>query len=165
MIQKWLKAYALEALQASNNDDKKAKERLIKIAQKDHELREALIRLGADQVIRDYFGSERRISINPREFRPITPQNAEQEKRILQKEERRQFWDRYTLFGHQSLREAYRPDLKESAQKRIVQAEGSLSCAAFEKDMAGRMKNDRITVGRSFTNTKIIELAKVHHVI
>lgn len=169
----WLRNRAREALEASGFNTKKARDRLISQAKRDPELEKELLQAGADQIIRNFYSSERRDGSIKIVIPPITSKiirasgipSPEAEERQKQKQERRLFWDRYTLFGHTPLRDATRPDLDESVEKRKQQSNGILVCAAFEADISGRLRNDSIIVSKALKDKDIIALAKVHHVI
>jgi hypothetical protein len=151
-----------DALNRAHQNAKEAKEMLIKESEKNLALREALVNAGADAAINNYYCTERQIAynierrINLKEF---TPEAAERSERRIN---RRMFWHRYSLFGHEALAAARRPDLLESAESRRAQAHGNLRCAAFEVALARRMKNDKDTVSRTFTYAQIRQLAKKH---
>jgi hypothetical protein len=130
----------------------------------DHDLREVLVKYGAEQALRNYFSEERRQSI----FIPKNPLMDDPEEIAERKDakmRRRMFWDRYALFGQMSLRSAKRPDLRDSISKRKQQAAGNLRCAAFEEDIMRGLKDERTRVDQQFTIDKIIEIATTHNVV
>lgn len=141
-----------------------AVDKLIEIARTNPAIHNTLIKYGAEQAVRDYYHSQRRI------FNRLAPAKESRNpvadaERTEQKRKRRMFWDRYALFGHMQLKTATRPHLSSSIQNRKIQAEGNLRCAGFEQDIMDRMKDDKITVGKQFKASEIVEIAEKHNVI
>lgn len=128
---------------------------------------EALLSLGVDQAIRNYFSAERRAAGEAdRAIRKMPEDTDESRARRIAKVERRLFWDRYALFGQMELKTAKRPDLRTSAMARRKQAAGNIACANFEEDLMRRFgSNSSATVSQFFKINKVVELAKVHNVI
>lgn len=85
-------------------------------------------------------------------------------RRIAAKAERIEFAERYSLWGHQLLRDASRADLEESARQRRSQAAGNIRRARFEEALAKAMGASRKTVGAFFKPEDIERLASKHHV-
>lgn len=150
-----------EALVGCDYKPKETVDRLIALSAIDINVHNALILLGAQQAVRNFFKNERHAGSAP--AAPADPELAAS--RYGAKVARREFWDRYALFGQTPLKGATRPALDDSVGKRRAMAQGNLQCAAFEEDIMNRMKSDTITVGRSFKVATIIELAKTHNVI
>lgn len=164
------KATLEAAIHRADGNGKEAVSVLVRMAERDSEIRTTLIRMGADQAIRDYFSDERRSNkkkdSEKRRERDEEQSEEEREEKREEKRERRLFWDRYALFGQLPLKAAKYSDLRDSLKARRAQAAGNLSCAAFEEEIARRLDRHRDrTVEEHFTVDKLMELARVHHVI
>lgn len=157
-----LGALVRRLLEESDFNSKDAADSLASEAQRDVDLTDELVRLGAEQAIRNFYSGERRVAVHSM---PTIEDPVETARRQTAKQERRLFWDRYALFGQIPLRAAKQLDLRDSVNKRRQQAKGNLQCAAFEEDIMKRMKDRKVTVGQTFAVSKIIEIAKAHHVI
>lgn len=147
----------------SDYNSKDAADELATLAKEDVDLTDKLVMLGAEQAIRSFYTGERRGAMTTPV--PSIDDPAETASRQIAKQERRLFWDRYALFGQIPLQSAKQLDLRDSVNKRRQQAKGNLQCAAFEEDIMKRMKDRKVTVGQTFAISKIIEIAKAHHVI
>jgi hypothetical protein len=150
-------------LAENDYNSKDAADELALLAKEDIDLSDKLVTLGAEQAIRSFYTGERRSAMTTPV--PTIDDPVEAASRQAAKQERRLFWDRYALFGQISLRSAKQLDLRDSVNKRRQQAKGNLQCAAFEEDIMKRMKDRKVTVGQTFAISKIIEIAKAHHVI
>lgn len=162
------RALVNEVMEDADYNSKEARNALIKRAAKDHVLRDELLKLGADQMIRDYFAGQRRGHAEASEPESYsarsTPETPEKQKSRERNAERRLFWDRYALFGHMPLKVAGKIDLRESELARRKQAQGNIRCADFEAALGADLPKTK-KVGEFFAITKIIEIAKVHNVI
>ena len=159
-----------DIMEQSDYNGKRAKNALINRAEHDSVLRKYLIHLGVNQAIRDHFHEARRIETSFDEISRYEPrlQNAEPEvhqERQRQKIERREFWDRYSLFGHIPLKVAKRPDLDDSIEKRKIQIAGNIQCTNFEIAVKRRIHDDVTTVGKALKISDLLKLAKQHGVI
>lgn len=155
-------------MEDNDYNSKSARDDLIKLSSKDKSLRDELLRLGADQLIRSYHTGERRATeatSEPLRYEPReTPETPEKQERKTQNAERRLFWDRYALFGHKPLKLAVNADLRASEQSRRAQAAGNIRCADFEAAVNHDLPKGK-KVGDFFAVSKIIEIAKKHNVI
>jgi hypothetical protein len=147
---------------------KTARDVIVELSAKDAALREELLYLGADQLIRSYYTGQRRIAeetAEPQkyEYRDV-PETPEKQAKRVRNAERRLLWDRYALFGHKPLRVAEKADLKESERARRAQAAGNIRCADFEAAVNEGLPKGK-KVGDFFAISKIVELAKAHNVI
>lgn len=139
----------------SNREDTEAAVSEMLAASLSHsDLRDKILRMGALQIIRDYFRMQR----SPATREPV-PQD-ELKKRVAAKEERRAFLQCYSLWGHKLLADATAKDLRESAERRRAQAAGTLRRAAFEEALARKMGNTTKTAGKFFTEEQIEKIAE-----
>jgi hypothetical protein len=87
----------------------------------------------------------------------------EYEARVEAREVRRQFWDRYSLFGHQELGDATVADLRESASKRRAMAAGNIRRAKFEEAIADRMGSSTKPVRAVLKASLVEQLAEKYN--
>jgi hypothetical protein len=158
-----INAYVRAVMNRAKFSSQDALKMILKDAAKDSRIRVALLKLGAEQVIRDYFHQGRRSKETLKAS--ILMDSAEHEEREKAKLQRRFFWDSYTLFGHMELKSATRPDIRDSIKNRQDQIVGNQRCVKFEQAIASRMKGDRTTVEKCFKIATIIEMAKANNVI
>lgn len=138
---------AIRALEMSGDKPDGAVKILCGMARKDVELRKALVRLGASQVIRDYFGDQRRSAMTMAAGRVAANLgDPDIQKRIVGRIARAQFWDKYTIFGMTPIGDATKKMLLDSAANREAQANGELLLARFERAVASKMDSNRATV-------------------
>ena len=149
-------------------NSKAARKVLIGLSSTDPELRDELLYLGADQLIRNYHTGQRHLSEAAAEMEKYTPRETpetpEKQQRRAKSAERRLFWDRYALFGHKPLKVAEKGDLTESERARRAQAAGNIKCADFEAEVNKSLPKGK-KVGDFFAVDKIIHIAKKHNVI
>jgi hypothetical protein len=135
-LAKWIKT----ALERNDDNPKKAKVWVVKMASKNIELRKNLLRLGADQLVRNYYKNARQSAMSMATGRVLQNiDNPTVQTRIAARIARRDFWDLYTLYGMESLKTATKEALIESAQGRQTQANGELRLARFELAIAKRL--------------------------
>jgi len=155
-----IRDFALQALERAKDKPKRAVGILMAMARKNPVLRERLLLLGADQLIRDNYRDARREAMTMARGRVFANiDNAEIGKRIAVRIARVAFWDSYTLFGQQPLRTATRKMLLESAVAREGQARGEMRNAAFERAVARRLANDSTTVEKSLDVDAVMKIA------
>jgi hypothetical protein len=157
-----------EVMNDADYNSRVARDELIKRSVRDKELRDELLRLGADQMIRSYHTDQRHASeapSEPQKYEPReTPETPEKQERREKSAERRLFWDRYALYGHKPLKIAGKADLTESERARRVQAAGNIRCADFEAAVNTALPKGKL-VGQFYAIDKIIKIAKEHDVI
>ncbi|CAB4189785.1 hypothetical protein UFOVP1288_16 [uncultured Caudovirales phage] len=148
-----LRSWVKKALDSSQDRTDVAVEWLV--ARKDADLRDQLIKLGAQQVVRTYFAAQRASALSMAPGRVAatldTPEVAE---RVATRQARQAFWDAYTLFGMTPLRTATKAQLEESAAQREGQARGELRLAKFERAIAARLRNNKC-VSDVFTSEEL----------
>lgn len=142
-----LRKSAIRSLEMSGDKPDGAVKILSGMARKDVELRKVLVRLGASQTIRDYFGDQRRSAMTMAAGRVAANLDSpDVQKRIAGRMARVQFWDRYTIFGMTPIGDATKKMLLDSAANREAQANGELLLARFERAVAAKMDSNRATV-------------------
>lgn len=157
-----------EVMKDADYNSKGARDELIRRSGRDKELLAELLRLGADQMIRNYFTDQRHaseVASEPEKYATKeTPETPEKQQRREKVAERRLFWDRYALYGHKPLKIAGKADLTESERARRVQAAGNIRCADFEAAVNTALPKGKL-VGQFYALDKIIKIAKEHDVI
>lgn len=138
-------------------DDNKIEQVLLAKSRQDPALAEEFVLMGIRQAVRTQYSLNRN-----RASREPMPE-AERQERLEKREERRKFWDRYTLFGHQALVDATSEELRESAARRKQMASTSLRRARFEVALADRMGDSTKTVGEFFKASEVARLAEEHN--
>lgn len=155
-------------MEESDFNSKSARDEIIRLSKRDSELRDELLHLGADQLIRNYHTGQRHAADDAAEPERYgareTPETPEKEARRENNAVRRLFWDRYALYGHKPLKLAVQADLRDSERARRAQAAGNIRCADFEAEVAKSLPKGK-KVGDFFAVTKLIEIAKKHNVI
>ena len=124
-------------------DDETIVPALIRRAETNLSLRSALLAVGAKQAVRTYFNDARseahpirgaRSAASPdKKADQAKMVNRDAERRRAAKENRRTLFDTYTLWGHTSLRDATKDDLKASIANRKTQMAGSMKALKFEE--------------------------------
>lgn len=133
-----LRCWAKTALDKNHDQPDLATQWLVK--QRDTDLRQQLLQLGAQQVVRSFFGAQRASAMSMATGRVLATLDApEVADRVAARVARQAFWDAYTLFGMTPIREATREQLEASASAREAQARGELRLAKFERAVAGRL--------------------------
>lgn len=128
-------------------------------SRRDANLKDHLMRLGAQQVIRSFFTAQRASAMTMATGRVMaTINDPDVADRVAARQARQAFWDAYTLFGMTPIREATREQLETSASQREGQARGELRLASFERDIAARLKAGR-RVCDVFTSEEVAEIA------
>lgn len=139
-------------------DDEQIEIALLREAKRNSSLAQEFILLGVKQTIRSYYSFERSTASR------ALPDPAERERRAQAREDlRSHFWDRYSLFGHMSLKDARAEDLRESAAKRKQMASTNMRRARFELAVASRMGESKRTVGSFFDGATIDKLAEQYN--
>jgi hypothetical protein len=155
-----LNKWAKDALAARSDNPVRAAAWLVVQSMRDRKLKDNLLRVGADQLVRNYFRDQRksafRMAVGRVAANLDNPATAE---RTSARIARQKFWDSYTLFGMTPIRDATRAALLESVAKRTEQAKGDLRCAAFEKAVSFTLKNDKIKVCEAMTDEELQKLA------
>lgn len=133
-------SWAKKALELNDDNPKKATLWLVKKASSEIDLRKTLLRLGADQIVRDYYHHARQSAMSMATGRVLQSlDNPEVGKRLAARIARRKFWDLYTLYGMESLKTATKEALLESANNRQQQAAGEIRLARFEQALAKKL--------------------------
>ena len=154
------------AMEQTNYNTKRARELLIDWSARDVELRQALVILGAQQAIRDFYHTERRHALDGDKStgHNVTVPTPEMLERKERKMERRLFWDRWALYGHKPLRLATKGDLVESVSSRHKMAAGLTAAAEFEATIAKKMIDEKKQVCQCFSVDQLIKIARRHNV-
>ena len=154
-----LRKAAKQALEKSKDKP----ERAVKILECVSPLRGVLLRLGAQQVIRNYFAMQRDSAMSMATGRVLdTSDSPAAQKRLAARLARVAFWDAYTLFGMTPIRSATKKQLIDSASQREAQGNTELRLAKFERAVAGRLLTPRATVSSSMTIMELEKLAAKH---
>ena len=133
-----LRTWAKTAL--DNNRDQPDLASAWLVTQRDKDLRQQLLRLGAQQVVRSFFSAQRISAFSMATGRVMATLDApDVADRVAARVARQVFWDAYTLFGMTPIREATREQLQSSAEARETQAKGELRLAKFERAVADRL--------------------------
>jgi hypothetical protein len=152
-----LRTWAKSAL--DNNQDQPDIAAAWLASRRDANLKDHLMRLGAQQVIRSFFTAQRASAMTMATGRVMaTINDPNVADRVAARQARQAFWDAYTLFGMTPIREATREQLETSASQREGQARGELRLASFERDIAVRLKAGR-RVCDVFTSEEVAEIA------
>ena len=157
-----LNKWAKDALTAQSDNPASAARWLVKQALRKTSLRTDLLRLGADQLVRNYYRDQRAASFRIATGRVVLGPDTAGGDRVSSRIARRAFWDTYTLFGMTPIREATKIDLLASAKARATQASGELRHAAFERAVAVKLKNDRVKVSEAMTDIDLQKIAAKH---
>jgi hypothetical protein len=149
---------------------------LVRQADSNLSLRDALLTIGAKQAVRTYFADARseaypirgaRAEIVREEKRETktgkaTITKAERDERQAAKENRRTMLDTYTLWGHTPLRDATKADIRASIANRKTQVAGGLKAIKFEQAVLDQLPENK-TCGQAFSATKIDKLWMQHY--
>lgn len=119
-------------------------------------LRDDLLLLGAQQVIRDFFSRERQSAMSMAVARAMSPAAGD---RIAARLRRHAFWESYTLYGMEPIKTATKSDLQDSAKARTTQANGDLVLAKFELTVARRLPTPTTRVDAVLTSEQIEKIA------
>lgn len=131
----------------------KAAVALVRDAAKDSELSDALLLLGAQQMVRNATTNGRSLSALESPSRMLLPSEAGRNARD-------QYMDSYRLYGGQITLAAATPrELADSARQHDAQANGHNRAAAFEREIAKRIHNGK-TVREVFKDDTIRNIAK-----
>ena len=137
--------YIAEALAETNDDPASAQNLLIEWAEIDEDLADMLLQAGASQLVRTYYTDMRRSASSISVVRLSRLDPNEIASRTSARIARREFWDSYTLYGHQILlRSATKRELEASILQRREQARGGLARADFEEAIKAALKNNRV---------------------
>jgi len=157
-----LRVWAKKALEKTKDNPGQATRWLASTSTKKEntKTRNLLLILGANDVIRRFFGEQRASAMSMAAGRVMANINSpDVSKRQAARMARTLFWDTYTLYGMQPISSATRPMLLKSANQREVQARGDLIYAKFERAVAAKLKTNRVIVSRSITPKQMDELA------
>lgn len=145
---------------------------LVRRADTNLSLREALLTVGAKQAVRTHFTDARSEAYPIRGARSeesreakvgkATVTKAERVERQAAKENRRTMLDTYTLWGHTALRDASAEDLRLSISNRKTQVAGGLKAIRFEEAILKQLPTGK-TCGQAFTAVKIDKLWMQHY--
>ena len=151
-----LRKAAKAALDASKDEP----ERAVKWLTRQPDIAPALARLGAQQVIRDFFAAQRASAMARAVGRVIaTADNPDTKRSVAARMARHAFWDAYTLFGMAPIKTATRQQLLDSAEARERQGNTELRLAKFERAVAAKLTTGRATVGGSMTLGELERIA------
>lgn len=163
-----LRGYVVEMFD-EGFDDSDIIEELVKRAESNLSLRNALILVGAKQAIRTYYNDARSEAMPIRGARRVEDKTnrvaktkAEREARQQAKENRRTLLDSYTLWGHTALRDATAEDLRTSIEKRKIQVSGNLKAIRFEEAVLAQVPEGK-RCGQVLSATKIDKLWMTHY--
>jgi hypothetical protein len=155
-----LRKAAKDALTAAKDNPATAVTKLIKQASANKNLQAALTRLGAQQVIRDFFAAQRAAAFSFATGRVAANlSNPEVAERVSARMARQAFWDAYTLFGMSPLRTATKQQLLDSANARETQANSELRLARFERAIASKLTSPQDVVESKLTLATVERLA------
>lgn len=158
-----LNSVADEAFRLHSDDPEQMHQFILRAARKSPAVMNEIVYHGIDEAVRGQFSKNRRrvIDREPAEREPMP--EVERRRRIEAMQERRDFWDRYSLFGQQLLATASANDLRESAAKRKTMAHTNLRRAEFELALAKEMGTSTKTVSRFFKPERVEELAEKYN--
>ena len=155
-----LRKAAKDALTAAKDNPGSAVIRLVKKSKTDNTLQVALTRLGAQQVIRDFFAAQRAAAFSFATGRVAASlDNPDVAERVAARIARQAFWDAYTLFGMSPLRTATKQQLLDSANARETQANSELRLAKFERAIASKLTSPQDVVESKLTLAAVERLA------
>jgi hypothetical protein len=155
-----LRKAAKDALTAAKDNPATAVSKLVKKSSVDSNLQTALTRLGAQQVIRDFFAAQRVAAFSFAVGRVAASlDNPDVAERVAARIARQAFWDAYTLFGMSPLRTATKQQLLDSANARETQANSELRLARFERAIASKLASAHDVVESKLTLTVVERLA------
>jgi len=155
-----LRKAAKDALTAAKDNPATAVSKLVKKASVDSNLQTALTRLGAQQVIRDFFAAQRVAAFSFATGRVAANlDNPDVAERVAARIARQAFWDAYTLFGMSPLRTATKQQLLDSANARETQANSELRLARFERAIASKLSSAQDVVESKLTLAAVERLA------
>lgn len=166
-----LRGYVVEMFD-NGFDDETIVPALVRRAETNLSLREALLTIGAKQAVRTYFADERADATVIRGARSENRRGSkeasasmtkeERDERQATKENRRSLIDTYTLWGHTALRDAKADDLRVSIANRAAQVAGGQKAIRFEKAILAQMPENK-TCGQVFSSAKIDKLWMQHY--
>jgi hypothetical protein len=155
-----LRKAAKDALTAAKDNPGSAVVRLVKRSKVTPDLQTSLVRLGAQQVIRDFFSTQRAAAFSFSIGRVAANlDNPDVAERVAARIARLAFWDAYTLFGMSPLRTATKQQLLASATARETQANSELRLAKFERAIASKLVSPNDVVESKLTLRDIERIA------
>tara|TARA_R110000787_G_scaffold43093_1_gene105707 strand:+ start:745 stop:1239 length:495 start_codon:yes stop_codon:yes gene_type:complete len=151
-----IRKIVIESLEKNGDNPKRATQWLVTKSKKSADLKDSLLMNGANQLVRDYFGSQRINAMSMASARVLLGGDS---KRLSNRLARFKFWDSYTLFGMQPIKSATREMLLDSSNNRTTQARGEILLAKFEKAVSLKLKNNKVKVSQAITNEQLERIA------
>jgi hypothetical protein len=151
--------YAKTALDVSNDKPKSAVNWLCKTSARNADLKDALVRYGAQQIIRTFFSQQRSAAMTMAAGRvAANMNNPKVQERVAARVARVLFWDAYTLFGMTPIKDANKEMLLKSAESREAQANTEMRLAKFERTVAKHLTGTK-TVKQCMTSKDLEAIA------
>ena len=139
-----MKNYVKNALDKAKDNRQSAVRLLINKSKIDHKFKDALLFLGAKQLVRDFYSQQRVSAMSMAAGRVMANlTNPDVQDRVASRLARVAFWDAYTLFGMTPIADANKNMLLESAKNREQQANSELRLAKFERAVADILKGNK----------------------
>lgn len=155
-----LKECVIEALTHSGDDPGAAVDIIVEWSAHDPSLRDRLLRLGAQQVVRTYYNDQRESAMTMAIGRVAASlDNPDVAQRVAARIARKAFWDKYTLYGHIPLKGATKAQLLESIGNRRAQITSEQRNLNFEQLIADRLPDDDARVSDHLTEAQVERLA------
>ena len=158
LIARPLKGYVADALARSSDNPQRARDLLVEWSLDDVHLCDMLCRAGASQLVRDFYAGMRKSAASANDSRVVSLSPSEVSSRMSARISRRDFWDKYSLFGMKSLKLATKVELLDSVENRRIQAHGNLTRAKFEESVSHRL-DDKQIVQNCWTIKELLSLA------